>query len=482
MHMKHIKKLLAFAVVAVMMLSFCSFGAYAAATQDSGLGGEASITITLPTSKTAPTKEVTYKIYKVFDATSDGESDAISYTLVNGKTTVPTGFSVDTAGNVSYNGTGTTLTEADVAAIKAYITGDSPIYTATVAKDAGSVTITGLPYGYYYIESSTGSVVTVDSTNPDAEVVDKNVIPVVKKSAGTEYDENSLKAIAAVGTSQDYTAQIDVGKGTVNLVFTDTMTKQTYNGDAKVTVNGAEVAAGADTFAVSGAEGDASFTITFVNDYIAGLDDNTIITINYSGTITSDALSVDPATNTASITSGDGNKHTSEEIQVYNAKITVVKTDDKEKPLAGAGFVLAKTEGAGDEAKTLYYKLIAATDTAPASIEWVEDIEEATEYVTAVVDNKAEVSFTGLADGTYTLIEKTVPAGYNKLDDVTVTIAANDYTQDNLEQTKEVENKGGTEMPSTGGIGTTIFYVVGSILLIGAAVVLFTKKRVSRDF
>lgn len=481
--MKHIKKLLAFAVVAVMMLSLCSFGAYAAATQDSGLQGPASITITLPTSKTAPTKEVTYKIYKVFDATSEGtEGGAISYTLVNGKTTVPTGFSVDTAGNVSYNGTGTTLTEADVAAIKAYITGDSPIYTATVAKDAGSVTITGLPYGYYYIESSTGSVVTVDSTNPDAEVVDKNVIPVVKKSAGTEYDENSLKAIAAVGTSQDYTAQIDVGKGTVNLVFTDTMTKQTYNGDAKVTVNGAEVAAGADTFAVSGAEGDASFTITFVNDYIAGLDDNTIITINYSGTITSDALSVDPATNTASITSGDGNKHTSEEIQVYNAKITVVKTDDKEKPLAGAGFVLAKSvadtsEGAEEGAtKTVYYKL------ADGKITWVDSIDDADEKVTAVVDGKAEISFTGLADGTYTLIEKTVPAGYNKLDDVSVTIEANDYTKKNLEQTKEVENKGGTEMPSTGGIGTTIFYVVGSILLIGAAVVLFTKKRVSRDF
>lgn len=480
--MKHIKNLLVFAIVAVMMLSFCSFGAYAAATQDSGLGGEASITITLPTQKTAPTKDVTYKIYKVFDATSDGESDAISYTLVNGKTTVPTGFSVDTAGNVSYNGTGTTLTEADVAAIKAYVTADDLIYTATVAKDAGTVTITGLPYGYYYIESSTGSVVTVDSTNPNATVNDKNIIPKVEKSAGTEYDAASLNAIAAVGTSQPYTAQIDIGKGAVNLVFTDTMTNQTYNGDVKVTVNGAEVAAGDNTFTVSGAAGDASFTITFKDEYIASLADSTIITINYSGTITSDALSVNPATNTATITSGDGNTHTSEPVNVYNAKISVNKINDKDEPLAGAGFVLAKTvpdtsEGAEEGAtKTVYYKL------ADGKITWVDSIDDADEKVTVVEGGKAEISFTGLGDGTYTLIEKTVPAGYNKLDDVTVTIAANDYTQDNLEQTKEVENKGGTEMPSTGGIGTTIFYVVGSILLIGAAVVLFTKKRVSRDF
>lgn len=480
--MKHIKNLLVFAIVAVMMLSLCSFGAYAAETKDSGLGGEASITITLPTQKTAPTADVTYKIYKVFDATSDGESAAIAYTLVDGKTTVPAGFSVDAAGNVSYAGTGDTLTDADVAAIKAYVAGDDPIYTATVAKDAGSVTITGLPYGYYYIESSTGSVVTVDSTNPDAEVIDKNIIPKVEKSAGTEYDEASKKAIAEVGTSQSYTAQIDIGKGSVNLVFSDTMTNQTYNGDAVVTVGGAVVAPSADTFTVTGAAGDATFTITFNNDYIASLAENTLITINYSGTITSDALTVNPATNTATINYGDGNEYSTEPVEVYNAKITVNKVDDKDKPLAGAGFVLAKSvadtsEGAEEGAtKTVYYKL------ADGKITWVDSIDDADEKVTAVVDGKAEVNFTGLADGTYTLIEKTVPAGYNKLEDTTVTIAGGNYTQDNLEQTKDVENKGGTEMPSTGGIGTTIFYVVGSILLVGAAVVLFTKKRVSRDF
>ena len=344
--------------------------------------------------------------------------------------------------------------------------------------------MTGLPYGYYYIESSTGSVVTVDSTNPNATVFDKNIIPKVEKSAGTAYDAASLNAIAAVGTSQPYTAQIDIGKGAVNLVFTDNMTNQVYNGDAKVTVGGVEVAPSADTFTVSGAQGDASFTITFNNDYIASLADSTIITINYSGTITSAALSVNPATNTATITSGDGNTHTSEPVNVYNAKISVNKVNDKNEPLAGAGFVLAKTvpdtsEGAEEGAtKTVYYKL--AEDGK--SISWVDSIDAATEYVTAIVDGKAEISFTGLADGTYTLIEKTVPAGFNKLDDVTVTIAANDYSQENLEQTKEVENHGGTELPSTGGIGTTIFYVVGAILLIGAAVVLFTKKRVNRNF
>jgi len=87
--------------------------------------------------------------------------------------------------------------------------------------------------------------------------------------------------------------------------------------------------------------------------------------------------------------------------------------------------------------------------------------------------------FKGLADGTYTLEESTVPSGYNKAADQTITIAKDDYTAANLEQTAEVINLSGSELPSTGGIGTTMFYVIGAILVIGAGVVLVTRRRMS---
>ena len=86
--------------------------------------------------------------------------------------------------------------------------------------------------------------------------------------------------------------------------------------------------------------------------------------------------------------------------------------------------------------------------------------------------------FTGLASGTYTLEEKTVPAGYNKAETIPpITIVANDYNASNLVQTADVENESGTVLPSTGGIGTTIFYILGASLVIVAAVFLIANRR-----
>lgn len=76
-------------------------------------------------------------------------------------------------------------------------------------------------------------------------------------------------------------------------------------------------------------------------------------------------------------------------------------------------------------------------------------------------------------------MEKTVPAGYNKAADVKFTIAKGNYTVGNLEQTATVVNKPGTELPKTGGLGTMLLTLVGSILVIGVGVLIVTKKRMS---
>ena len=459
--MKNMKKIVALLLATVMVMAM-SMSVFAA--------GTGTITINVPQTEQPTTSETTYKIYKVFDA--DGNGTNISYKLVSGKTTAPAGFTVDPAGNVTYSGTSTTseLTADDIAAIASYVTEADLVDTVTAAAGATSVTSKALPNGYYYITTSTGTAVTVDSTNPNVTVDDKNVIPKVVKSAGTQYNAESLKAIAAVGTDQSFTAQITTTHGAKNLVFEDTMTNMSYNEDVAITVS-AGTAPTAEQAKVETT--DTGFKVTFDNAYIAGLDDGTTITLKYTGKITSDALSTNPAKNKATLTSGDnnGNKSESEEVEVYNAKISVLKQDGNSEALAGAGFVLKNAD-------KKYYKLVAATDTAAAHIEWVDAIGDADEHVSDAQGNVP--AFTGLADGTYTLEEKTVPAGYNKAADVDVTIAGENYEASNLEQEKTIVNQSGSVLPSTGGIGTTMFYIVGSVLVIGAAVVLISKRRMAR--
>ena len=451
--MKMMKKIFALLIAMVMVLGMSTM-VFAA--------GTGSITIT-PPDDVDTTQTITYNIYKVFDA--DGNGSAISYKLVSGKTTAPAGFTVDTAGNVTYSGTSTTggLTEADIAAIAAYVASDSPVATVTSTGGADAVA-TGLANGYYYITTTTGTVVTIDSTNPNATVDDKNIIPGVDKkiTGASSYDADGKKALAQVGTQVEFTATITVGKGQIGYEFNDTMTSGlTYVADS-LTVTG--IPAAGYTATASG----QSIKVEFDNDEIAKLEKGAKIVLTYKATITENALNDDPEKNTATISYGNNGQYTSEPsvTEVYNAQFTVTKQDGNNQPLAGAGFVIANADNK-------YYKLDNGVVT------WVDSIEDADEHVSDA--QGAVAAFTGLANGTYTLVEKTVPAGYNKAADQNFTVAEHDYSATNLEQTAQVINTAGSVLPSTGGIGTTIFYIIGAILVIGAGVVLVTRRRMNAN-
>ena len=457
--MKHLKNLFAAALtlVVAMALSVTAFAATA------GTPGTGTITITPPDNATGTN---TYKIYKVFDATVNETTGAVAYKLLEGcaDTDVPEGFTAVRG----YITEAPDSLDEQATALKNYT---EKVLVDTVTTNGTTAGVSkSLEPGYYYIETSTGTAAYVEAGG-NIQIKDKNVIPPVKKSAGTQYDAASLAAIAAVGTDQPFTAVVTKTKGAYNVVFTDTMTNLTYNADLKVTVGGTEVAAGANTYTVTGAKGDSSFTVTFADSYIASLADNTDITLNYSGLVTSDALSTNPAINKATLTSGENNKTESEEVEVYNAKISVNKVDDKETPLAGAKVKLKNADG-------LYYAGSSTDGTAnwaAAGIE-VEAVE-----VTAEDGTKSYTAeFKGLKDGTYTLEETTVPEGYNKAENQTITIAAGNYDAGNLEQTTTVINKAGSVLPSTGGMGTTLFYVIGGLMVAGAAIALIAKNRVAK--
>lgn len=467
--MKVLKKLTTFIAAFLVMFSMGAVSALAAET--------GTITITPPEGVDADATN-TYKIYKVFDAVGNGTG--ISYKLVPGKTTAPAGFSVDAVGNVSYTGQGTNnqLTADDIAAIKNYVTDDDLVDTATSTGTADAIS-EALPNGYYFIATSTGTAVTITSTNPNATVSDKNTVPTVDKkiTKADEWSEDYKKALAQIGNEVEYTATITVGKGSKNLVFHDKMqTGLTFAGNSSVTVEGTVEGTRVDvkyTILETPAQGD-TITIKFDDDIAADT-----ITIKYIAVVNADALT--KLENDAYLTYGDNYESEHSKAEVYNATIKVLKNDGKntegkedDTPLAGAGFKLKNSAGK-------YYKLTTATD-GKLTVTWVDTEAEGDEHVSGQDGNVP--GFVGLANGTYTLVETKVPLGFNKAADTTVTISGGDYSAETLKllaHTEPVINNQGSLLPSTGGMGTTIFYILGGILIVAGVAYFMVRRKVNAE-
>lgn len=456
--MKKMKKIFALLIAMVMVLGM-STSVFAA-----------SITVTPPENAKGTN---TYTVYKVFDVTRNGS--AVAYKLVGSDTLnnamKAAGFS-EANGYVTLANAGEELTSAQIEAIKGFVTGDDIVGTITTT-DTTAASLNNLGEGYYYVTTTTGSAVMINTSTDTVSINDKNTITVVDKVAGSNFDQESKKAIASVGTDLPFTATITVGKGAHDVVFTDTMTGMTFNASS-LQIDGAAV-----TNTVATVESTTNgFTVKFTDAYINARNttgESTIV-LTYTGKVTDEALTVDVANNTASVKTGDGNQNTSE-VDVFNAKLTVTKYDGKnteattdDTALEGAGFKLKNAEGQ-------YY--IKAAD---GSISWGAEAE-ATEVMANTGNDKNVAVFTGLGVGTYTLVESTVPAGYNKADDQTITVALSDVTGESLtlEKTADVIDMAGSTLPSTGGIGTTIFYIIGAILVVGAGVVLVTRRRMNAN-
>lgn len=495
--MKHTRQFFALLLALVLTLGLCA----TAFAEDAKPG---SITIS------NPAQGKTYEVFKLLDIVedeSDLENKGFIYKLTADEwatfiTTVQDGsgknyFNLFENGGKKYVLANENLKNgiADFAAkAKAYAETNklAPLKTAK-AEAEGALEISGLDLGYYLVRSDLGILCSLDTTAPNAEVLEKNEATVIVKNVE---DTTKKQSVAEIGTYVKFTIQITVkDKAPVNYKLVDEMTEgltfvknETYPLTVTVNENTLDVA----NYKVTETTEPRGFTLTFNNNAEGNasiLKTGDVVTVTYYAQINENAVIADEANvNKARVEYGT-NSHTEyDTTETYVWKMNIVKytmEQETEKKLAGATFKLSR-----DEAGAQVIKLVKVDDTTyrlalPTETEGVVD--------TVTTGETGELVINGLADGTYYLTETKAPRGYNLLrEPVKVTIGhkdANgkltetsfvaDQTETDTSGVVKVENNAGAELPSTGGIGTTVFYVLGSAMALGAVILLVTKKRMA---
>ena len=470
--MKHMKRFVALFAALALVLAMAA-PAFAD-TGNASMSSDGKITVQ------NTIKDDTYSIYRIFDLVSfknDSTGKAYSYKLSEKWADFTSkSFTVNKNGYIEWKA-GETETAAAAFAVeaKAYIASHStvtPDDTKTASDE--SVEFDNLPLGYYLVSTSVGSLCSLDTTDKTAEIKEKNSVPSVDKVI-VEYG-NPDKV--------NYKVTINVTAGnTSKYVLHDTMTGLDFNNDVKITNAKNEQLTNGYTVKTTGQTDGCTFEIAFEDSVLVAGD---ILTVEYSGTV-----------NASAVIGGDGNKNESHlqfenkntpssETKTYVWKVnvhkyTVAKTGEteNEKALAGAKFVLSR----GNEGEKEY-----AVMTGNKVTSWNKEFNKATVLVT---NDTNDLIYEGLDAGNYQLIETEAPTGYNKLKNpidvkitasngsATITYKDADVTQYEAatDATVKVLNNAGTTLPGTGGIGTTIFYLIGGGLMVAAAVLLIAKKR-----
>lgn len=497
--MKHARKLASLLLALVMVFALAT----TAFAQDvTGTAGDGSITIS------NAAKGETYAIYKLFDATVSEDGKSIAYTG-----TVPedlkTYFTADENRYISATPaakSGESMSDGLKAALKAWAAGETA--TSTAVSDGSALNFKGLAYGYYVVTTTQGQqLISVDSTMPNATIVDKN------SSSPSNLTKTASSNDVSIGDTVTYTVSFktsnydgagEAAKEIVSYTIEDTLPD--FLSDVEVTSIIVDND-GKDT--TTGDQHDVTAQFTNKKIVIDWYDETNnkflynngaTVTITYTAKVT-DKAAIAGTGNTNKVTvrwtTKDSEQPDPDGIEknetIYTYAIALKKVNNKGVALPGAVFQFpfyvqstADTDGA----------YIYAGDTAKDGL---------TKQITTPADGVIVVK--GVKSGRYEITEFKAPDGYNKLTTpVTVEAAKTSstttsktvYLDENGNVTNEttatevkvelaniaatavvVVNKAGTELPSTGGMGTTVFYVLGTVLVLGAVVLLVTKKRMN---
>lgn len=491
---KAMKKLMA-ALLAVAMVCAMAIPAWA----DGGVTHNSSSVDGKITINNAVTGQ-TYKIYRILDLQYNGTANSFRY-VKNDKW----GAFVDEQSSyltVDANGVVTwkdgVSSEKDGAPIKALAIAagqhvkDTPSLAADGSEKAASsiVTFDNLPLGWYLVVSdlTTDAICSIDTTAKEVTIKEKNGAPTVTKEV--EYASGSWGEgnDGNVGDTVNFQTTIYVTDGNpTNYVLHDQMSNGLNFKEGSIVVKKNDERF--TDYTVVTPTDNCTFEIKFNEN---SLQANDTVVVTYSATINSNAV-VGTAGNDNEtwLKYGNNGETTHGKTKTYTWKFDILKyftdSNDTKQYLADVEFVLYRKNNTTNT--TEYAKF----DSNKLS-GWTATESDATKLKTNATST---VAVEGLDAGTYFLKETATPVGFNSLtSDVEVQITSScntltgatyaveykmvneeDFTDTGDEKVVPIENKRGTTLPGTGGIGTTIFYVIGGGLMAAAAILLITKKR-----
>lgn len=496
---KAMKKLMA-ALLAVAMVCAMAIPAFADSSSSTSTAAVTKYTIT------APKNGHTYEIYQIFTGDYDPSNKTMLANIKwgeNGTGTV--GAAVEQTVLDALSAVASSASDkAKLDVIENYVKLDTT--PVAIVTNGSSVEVVG---GYYLIKDKDGSLSGSEPYTTYLVSVVGHVTINPKSSAVPEFKKKLKDTNDSTGDTTGWqdSADYDIGddipfrlQGTVpedydsyktyyyafhdveekGLTF-DPSSVEVFVGDEET---GTKITTGY-TVDTNPADG-CTFEIVFDDlKKVSGVTANSIITVTYKSQLNGNAvLGEHGNVNKAQLEysnnpRGDGKGETPwDNVIVFTYKVVVNKIDQAGDPLEGAQFTLTKkTKNGTDVVKTM-----------------------------DVNTTLTQFTLSGLDDGEYTLTETVTPAHYNTISPITFTVTADhkiDWdsisTRDNVltslsgnkvigeitfsvdktagTLTTNVINNIGTTLPGTGGIGTTIFYVIGGGLMVAAAILLITKKR-----
>lgn len=379
--------------------------------------------------------------------------------------------------------------------------------TGTPATGTGSVTLPSA--GYYLIVDTTdvankhdaknlsllqvsGATTVTPQVKTDIPTLEKKVKD-INDTTGVESDWHD-SADYDIGDTIPYKLTATLGDvsnyDTYYVKFVDTMTNLTYvDESASVKINTTEL--GSDKYKLSWNATSKTLEIEIDDVKALHAGNGSIITVEYKATLDATAvIGSEGNPNYAHLVfsnnpNGEGHGETPKDKNiVFTYKVDANKVDPDHNKLPGAAFELWKKVGSDWVSKGV----VNATQKSDGTY----TIDNATTVT--------EFAWNGIDDGDYKLVEVVTPAGYNTMEPllftvtathsetadepVLITLSGNTTTGDVITGnpntgvlTSQIVNNRGTTLPGTGGIGTTIFYVIGGGLMVAAAILLITKKR-----